>query len=65
MNRTLTAEDARAFLAAHRKVRYVDLYVVDLNGISRGKRITADKLASACSEGVYLPISIFASDVLG
>lgn len=61
----LTSAAARAFLAAHPAVRSVDLYVVDLNGVARGKRITADKLESACESGVYLPISIYASDVLG
>ena len=65
MTTTLSPEDARAFLAAHPDVRYVDLYVIDLNGVARGKRIMADKLAGACRDGVYLPISIFASDVLG
>jgi len=65
MTTTLSPEDARAFLAAHPDVRYVDLYVIDLNGVARGKRIMADKLVGACRDGVYLPISIFASDVLG
>jgi len=65
MIETLSPEDARAFLTAHRAVRYVDLYVIDLAGTARGKRITAEKLVDACRDGVYLPLSIFASDVLG
>jgi len=62
---TLSAEAANAFLAAHPDVRYVDLFISDLAGTARGKRITADKFPAACRDGVYLPISIFASDVLG
>ena len=62
---TLSATEAAQFLAAHPTVRYVDLYVIDLAGTARGKRIVADKLADACRDGVYLPLSIFASDVLG
>jgi glutamine synthetase len=63
--RTLTEAEAQAFLDAHPAVRYVDLYVVDLAGTARGKRITAEKLTAACRDGIFLPISIYASDVLG
>ncbi len=62
---SLPVDAARAFLATHANTRYVDLYVIDVGGTPRGKRVTADKLESACANGVYLPMSVFGSDVLG
>ncbi len=62
---TLDSDAARRFLAAHPSVAYVDLYVIDVGGTPRGKRIVAEKLPSACDSGVYMPMSVFGSDILG
>jgi glutamine synthetase len=56
---------AQAWLEAHPAVRFVDLLLPDLLGIPRGKRVTVDELAAVHRDGLLLPASMFALDVLG
>jgi len=58
-------EQARAWLAQHPAVRCIDLLLPDQMGIPRGKRVTADELAGVHRNGLLLPASMFALDVLG
>ena len=58
-------EPARAWLAQHPQVRYVDLLLPDQMGIPRGKRITTAELEGVHHTGLMLPASMFALDVLG
>ncbi len=58
-------EPARAWLARHPQVRYVDLLLPDQMGIPRGKRVTVDELETVHRGGMLLPASMFALDVLG
>jgi glutamine synthetase len=58
-------EQARAWLARHPQVRYVDLLLPDQMGIPRGKRITVAELEGVHHHGLLLPASMFALDVLG
>jgi glutamine synthetase len=58
-------EQARAWLARHPRVRYVDLLLPDQMGIPRGKRVTALELEGIHRDGMLLPASMFALDVLG
>ncbi len=58
-------EQARAWLAQHPQVRYVDLLLPDQLGIPRGKRVTAAELEGIHRHGLLLPASMFALDVLG
>jgi len=58
-------EPARAWLAQRPLVRYVDLLLPDQMGIPRGKRVTAAELESVYEQGMLLPASMFALDVLG
>src|SRR5512137_2091349 len=58
-------EQARAWLAQHPQVRYVDLLLPDQMGIPRGKRVTALELEGIHRNGMLLPASMFALDVLG
>ena len=58
-------EQARAWLAQHPQVRYVDLLLPDLMGIPRGKRVTSAELEGVHRHGLLLPASMFALDVLG
>lgn len=61
------AEDApvRAWLAEHPQVRFIDLLLPDQMGIPRGKRVTASELEAISRDGLLLPASMFALDVLG
>ncbi len=55
----------RDWLVGHPQVRYVDLLLPDQMGILRGKRVTVDDLESIARNGLLLPASMFALDVLG
>ena len=65
MPQTADYEKARAWLAAHGDVRAVDLLLPDLMGIPRGKRVTVAELEGVHRDGLLLPASMFALDVLG
>jgi glutamine synthetase len=58
-------EQARAWLAQHPQVRYVDLLLPDQMGIPRGKRVTVEEFEGVHRQGMLLPASMFALDVLG
>jgi glutamine synthetase len=56
---------ARAWIERHPQVRAVDLLLPDLMGIPRGKRVTVAELEGVHRQGLLLPASMFALDVLG
>ncbi len=58
-------DEARDFLARHPDVASIDLLISDLNGVMRGKRIPRANLEKAYRDGVNLPASVFALDILG
>ena len=65
---TLLRDDysnAQTFLATRPAIKFVDLLLPDLCGILRGKRVDISDLAALYEQGVYLPGSMFALDVLG
>jgi glutamine synthetase len=58
-------EQARAWLQRHPQVRAIDLLLPDQMGIPRGKRVTVAELEGVHRNGLLLPASMFALDVLG
>jgi glutamine synthetase len=58
-------EQARAWLQRHPQVRVIDLLLPDQMGIPRGKRVTVAELEGIHCNGLLLPASMFALDVLG
>jgi len=58
-------ERLRAWLLEHAQVRYVDLLLPDQMGVLRGKRVTIEDIESIQRDGLLLPASMFALDVLG
>jgi glutamine synthetase len=58
-------ERFRAWVSEHPQVRYVDLLLPDQMGILRGKRVTIEELDTIRRDGLLLPASMFALDVLG
>jgi glutamine synthetase len=58
-------EQAHAWLTRHPQVRSVDLLLPDQMGIPRGKRVTVAELEGVHRNGLLLPASMFALDVLG
>ena len=61
----LTTEQATAFLAAHPSVQWVDIFMHDLNGIARGKRIRAADLAAFADKGFMVPSTCYIMDMRG
>ncbi len=57
--------NAGTFLAVQPAVKVVDLLLPDLCGFLRGKRVEVADLATVYEQGMYLPGSMFALDVLG
>jgi len=57
--------ELQAFLAAHPEVTHVDAYLNDLNTVERGKRVDRAALEGLYRDGMLLPGSMFALDVLG
>lgn len=64
MTSTLPREDAQR-LQAIAGCESVDLLMPDLNGLLRGKRVTRDALEKVYANGVALPMSLVATDILG
>jgi len=62
---SVPADVARDFLDRHPEVDSIDLLISDLNGVLRGKRIPRDNLEKTFRDGVNLPASVFALDILG
>lgn len=65
MAKDVTLEAAKAVLDANPQVTEIDLLACDMNGILRGKRIPADALAKAFSDGMKFPRSILCMDIWG
>lgn len=59
------ADEVAAFRAAHPGIDAVEVFIVDLNGILRGKRVPIDRLAKAGEGGLRLPVSTLGLDIFG
>ncbi|WP_217473990.1 glutamine synthetase family protein [Stutzerimonas stutzeri] len=57
--------EAQAFLDAHPEVRCIELFLIDANGIPRGKLLHRDELLAIYDHGRPLPSSILALTVQG
>lgn len=57
-------QEADAYLREYPHTRHVDIYLHDLNGCRRGKRISAESLRSL-AQGCYFPLSVYAMDMEG
>lgn len=57
--------EAQDFLDARPGLEFVEAFVVDLNGIARGKRLPASALSRVFDSGLCLPASTLALDVWG
>jgi glutamine synthetase len=60
-----STSEADAFLAAHPDVETIDMLIVDMNGILRGKQLARSGLAKLFADGVRLPSSNFLLDWTG
>lgn len=58
-------DEPATFLRAHPDVETVDAFVVDHNGIARGKRLPASAIVKIYENGLFLPRSVHALDIWG
>ena len=58
-------EQTESFLATNPELDSFDLLIADMNGVSRGKRVSVEKLLKVCRDGMFLPASVFGMDVNG
>lgn len=56
---------AEAFLARHPDIEAVEAFIIDVNGIARGKRIPRARLGDVLCKGVAMPQSTYALDIWG
>lgn len=59
------ADEASRFLQQHPEVTTIELLVVDLDGILRGKRVERSLLEKVYDQGFYLPVSVLGLDSTG
>ena len=61
----LTGPQATDFLKAHPSVQWIDIFMHDLNGIARGKRIRSADLVSFADKGFMVPSTCYIMDMRG
>ncbi|MDU1798960.1 MAG: glutamine synthetase, partial [Pseudomonas aeruginosa] len=57
--------EAREFLAAHPEVRSIELFLIDANGVPRGKLLHRDELLAVYESGRPLPSTILGLTING
>lgn len=57
--------EAEAFLARHPEVRSIEAFLIDANGVPRGKLLHRDELLAAYKHGRPLPASILSLSIRG
>lgn len=63
--RYLTAEEARDFLKAHPTVQWVDVFMFDMNGVARGKRLRSNDFVAFAGKSIMFPSTVFIMDMRG
>ena len=58
-------QEARDFLAAHPEVRSIELFIIDSNGVPRGKLLHRDELLAIYANGRPLPSTILGLTING
>ena len=64
-DKLLTVDEAKAFLDRNPSVQWIDLFLFDLNGVPRGKRLRRSDLLGVAAGGIMLPASVFIMDPRG
>ncbi|MGH8433543.1 MAG: glutamine synthetase family protein, partial [Pseudomonas sp.] len=58
-------QEAQNFLAAHPEVRSLELFIIDANGVPRGKLLHREELLAVFESGRPLPSTILALTING
>ena len=59
------AEQAREFFAANPDIEVLEAFVIDVNGVPRGKWIPRERAIDVLTKGMAMPRSVYALDVWG
>ena len=63
--RYLSADEARDFIAAHPSVAWVDVFMFDVNGIARGKRLRPADFVGFAGKAIMFPSTVYIMDARG
>jgi glutamine synthetase len=58
-------QDARAFLDANPDIEVLEAFVIDVNGVPRGKWIPRERAVEVLVKGMAMPRSVYALDIWG
>ncbi|MDX2308427.1 MAG: glutamine synthetase family protein [Hyphomicrobium sp.] len=61
----LTPELARDFLKANPTVQWIDVFMFDVNGVARGKRLRASDFAAFAGKTIMFPSTVYIMDMRG
>ncbi len=61
----LTSDEAQAFIDANPKVQWIDVFMFDMHGVPRGKRVRRCDLVGVAKKGLMMPASVSIMDPLG
>lgn len=59
------AEEVREFFAANPDIEVLEAFVIDVNGVPRGKWIPRERAIDVLTKGMAMPRSVYALDVWG
>ncbi len=59
------AEEAREFFATNPDIEVLEAFVIDVNGVPRGKWIPRERAIDVLTKGMAMPRSVYALDVWG
>ncbi|WP_347555177.1 hypothetical protein [Robbsia sp. KACC 23696] len=60
-----TVKEAQAFMVAHPDIKWIELFVIDANGVPRGKLLHRDELMAVYESGRPLPSTLFGLTLWG
>ncbi len=63
--RYLTSEEARDFLKKHPTVQWIDVFMFDVNGIARGKRLRSADFVAFAGKTIMFPSTVYIMDMRG
>ncbi|WP_436799575.1 glutamine synthetase family protein [Rhizobium oryzicola] len=61
----INEKDARQFLDANKDIEILEAFVIDVNGVPRGKWIPRERALDVLTKGMAMPRSVYALDVWG
>ncbi|HXP97479.1 MAG TPA: hypothetical protein VN809_12255, partial [Telmatospirillum sp.] len=64
-NTVAPEQDLEPFMAEYPEIEVLEAFIVDVNGVTRGKWIPHDRAKEILTKGLALPRSVLALDIWG